>query len=100
MSSLARTAGGLFSFEITDFALEELELEAKLLDIMMGETYFFYLSRRNFVAQPVPRYTAVEIGGSRIPAARCGRLRSRSCRYRKRLTPLLALAPGLWMIRG
>lgn len=43
-----------------DFNLEEPELEAELLDIMMGEKYFSYLGRRNFVAQPVPRYTAVE----------------------------------------
>jgi hypothetical protein len=27
---------------------------------MMGEKYFSYLGRRNFVAQPVPRHTAVE----------------------------------------
>lgn len=55
-----RTRDGLFGLEISYFDLEELELEAKLLELMVGEKYFFYLNRRNFVAQAISLYTAVE----------------------------------------
>lgn len=55
-----RTRQGLFGFEISYFDLEELELEARLLDLMVGEKFFFYLNRQNFVAQAVSLYTAVE----------------------------------------
>lgn len=55
-----RTCDGLFGLEISYFDLEELELEAKLLELMVGEKYFFYLNRRNFVAQAISLYTAVE----------------------------------------
>lgn len=55
-----RTRHGLFGFEISYFDLEELELEAKLTELMVGEKYFFYLNRRNFVAQAISLYTAVE----------------------------------------
>jgi trehalose 2-sulfotransferase len=55
-----RTQKGLFGFEISYFDLEELELEAQLLDLMVGEKFFFYLNRRNFVAQAISLYTAVE----------------------------------------
>jgi trehalose 2-sulfotransferase len=55
-----RTQDGLFGLEISYFNLEELELEAKLLDLMIGDKYFFYLNRRNFVAQAISLYTAVE----------------------------------------
>lgn len=54
------TQSGLFGFEISYFDLEELELEARLLDIMVGEKHFFYLNRRNFVAQAISLYAAVE----------------------------------------
>jgi LPS sulfotransferase NodH len=55
-----RTQDGIFGFEISYFDLEELELEAKLLDLMVGEKSFFYLNRRNFVAQAISLYAAVE----------------------------------------
>lgn len=55
-----RTCSGLFGFEISYFDLEELELEAKLLDIMVGEKHFFYLNRRNFIAQAISLHVAVE----------------------------------------
>jgi LPS sulfotransferase NodH len=55
-----RTRQGLFGFEISYFDLEELELEARLLDLMVGEKFFFYLNRRNFVAQAISLYAAVE----------------------------------------
>lgn len=55
-----RTCDGVFGFEISYFDLEELELEAKLLDLMVGEKHFFYLNRRNFVAQAISLYMAVE----------------------------------------
>ncbi|HTW51322.1 MAG TPA: Stf0 family sulfotransferase [Stellaceae bacterium] len=55
-----RTRQGLFGFEISYFDLEELEFEARLLDLMVGEKFFFYLSRRNFVAQAISLHTAVE----------------------------------------
>lgn len=55
-----RTRGGIFGFEISYFDLEELELEAQILDLMVGEKHFFYLSRRNFVAQAISLYLAVE----------------------------------------
>jgi trehalose 2-sulfotransferase len=54
------TNNGLFGFEISYFDLEEFEQEAKLLDVMLGEHQFFYLNRRNFVAQAISLYTAVE----------------------------------------
>jgi LPS sulfotransferase NodH len=54
------TSGGLFGFEMSYFDLEEFECEAPLVEVMLGERYFFYLSRRNFVAQAISLHTAVE----------------------------------------
>jgi trehalose 2-sulfotransferase len=54
------TSDGLFGFEMSYFDLEEFEHEARLVDVMLGERYFFYLSRRNFVAQAISLHTAVE----------------------------------------
>jgi len=56
------TDSGLFGFEMSYFDLAEFEREAKLLDVMLGEKHFFYLSRRNFVAQAISLFTAVESG--------------------------------------
>jgi trehalose 2-sulfotransferase len=50
----------LFGFEMSYFDLEEFEREARLVDVMLGERYFFYLNRRNFVAQAISLHTAVE----------------------------------------
>jgi trehalose 2-sulfotransferase len=54
------TNTGIFGFKMSYFDLEEFEKEAKLLDVMIGDKYFFYLSRRNFVAQAISLYAAVE----------------------------------------
>lgn len=54
------TCDGIFGFEISYFDLEEFEREARLLDVMAGEPHFFCLTRRNFVAQAISLYTAVE----------------------------------------
>jgi LPS sulfotransferase NodH len=54
------TNAGIFGFKMSYFDLEEFEREAKLLEVMPGEKHFFYLSRRNFVAQAISLYTAVE----------------------------------------
>lgn len=54
------TNTGIFGFEISYFDLEEFEKEVCLLDVMPGERHFFYLNRRNFVAQAISLYTAVE----------------------------------------
>jgi trehalose 2-sulfotransferase len=54
------TNTGIFGFKMSYFDLEEFEREAKLTEVMLGEKYFFYLSRRNFVAQAISLYTAVE----------------------------------------
>jgi trehalose 2-sulfotransferase len=56
----ACTNTGIFGFEMSYFDLEEFEREAPLLDVMLGKRYFFQLSRRNFVAQAISLYTAVE----------------------------------------
>jgi LPS sulfotransferase NodH len=55
-----RTSTGIFGFKMSYFDLEEFEQEAKLLDVMLGKKYFFYLNRRNFVAQAISLYIAVE----------------------------------------
>ena len=55
-----RTKDGVFGFEMSYFDLEEFEQEARLLDVMPGEQHFFYLNRRNFVAQAVSLHLAVE----------------------------------------
>jgi trehalose 2-sulfotransferase len=54
------TSTGIFGFKISYFDLEEFEREAKLLEVMLGERHFFYLSRENFVAQAISLYIAVE----------------------------------------
>jgi LPS sulfotransferase NodH len=54
------TCDGLFGFEMSYFDLEEFEREAPLIDVMLGERHFFYLNRRNFVAQAISLHTAVE----------------------------------------
>jgi LPS sulfotransferase NodH len=54
------TNTGLFGFKLSYFDLEEFEREAPLLDVMPGEKHFVYLSRRNFVAQAISLYIAVE----------------------------------------
>jgi LPS sulfotransferase NodH len=54
------TSDGLFGFEMSYFDLEEFEHEARLIDVMLGERHFFYLNRRNFVAQAISLHTAVE----------------------------------------
>ena len=54
------TRHGLFGFEMSYFDLEEFEREARLTDVMLGEQHFFCLSRRNFVAQAISLFTAVE----------------------------------------
>jgi trehalose 2-sulfotransferase len=70
------TRDGLFGFELSYFDLEEFEREARLTDVMLGERYFFYLNRRNFVAQAISLHTAVEsrvfhiFGGAEAPQSR------------------------------
>ncbi|HXO00679.1 MAG TPA: Stf0 family sulfotransferase [Stellaceae bacterium] len=54
------TNTGIFGFKMSYFDLEEFEREAKLLEVMLGKKYFFYLSRHNFVAQAISLYIAVE----------------------------------------
>jgi LPS sulfotransferase NodH len=70
------TSDGLFGFEMSYFDLEEFEREARLVDVMLGERHFFYLSRRNFVAQAISLHTAVEsqvfhtFGEGKVPPQR------------------------------
>ncbi len=53
---------GIFGFEISYFDLEKLEKEVSLLTLMRGERYFINLTRKNFVAQAVSLFIAVETG--------------------------------------
>jgi LPS sulfotransferase NodH len=62
VSTNMSTAGGVFGFEITYFSLLEIEEEADLLSLMLGEKFFFYLTRKNFVAQAISLFVAQETG--------------------------------------
>ena len=62
LASNHASAAGVFGFEITYFSLEKLEVEVDIQSLMVGEKYFFYLTRKNFVAQAISLYIATETG--------------------------------------
>jgi LPS sulfotransferase NodH len=60
VSKKRMTESGVFGLEISFFDLEELEREVQLFDLLPKDRHFVYLSRRNFVAQGVSLYLAIE----------------------------------------